>query len=116
MNITKSDWCGAGYHCDDDDIAEDCTLKATISAIGLDDLNFYTFDQLRDKAWAAGKGPLAAWLVGTAGWTAKNASKFTKLGSGLLLGYGLYTSGKSFVTTFGNCINTERGGQNYGWF
>ncbi|HEY6182770.1 MAG TPA: hypothetical protein VIW67_11015, partial [Terriglobales bacterium] len=121
-DITKNDWCGIGYHCDDDDIASDCFTKATFVGLGVDELTHIAtaipkieFDKLGDAAKKLLTSPGAKMayckVIGK-----KAASIGLKTAGDIFLLYGLYDFGKKFYKTLGPCLDSERAGRNYEWF
>jgi hypothetical protein len=102
--VNRDMYCGIGYHCDRDDIAEGCMLAATMSGFGLDDLNFYTVDRIWDKLRSMGTGPgvkaLAGQIIGR-----KGRGIILKNGGRLLTGWAVYDFGRKGWKRLGECLD-----------
>jgi len=62
--LNSDDYCGFGYHCDSGDIAESCAAEAGLAAVGITDLDLYTWDQVKDDIGKILKGPAARAFIG----------------------------------------------------
>jgi len=96
------DYCGFGYHCNGDDIAENCASDAGLAAVGLTDLNFYTWDQITDKVGQLATGPGVRALVGSVlGATGRGI--FYKGAGTFFTAKAAYDATKNFYQKFTDC-------------
>lgn len=114
MGITGNDWCGIGYHCDLNDISQDCILKAASAGAGLNSPFDFTLDQLKDKTKELLTSPAARATYGKLLGRKASATVLKFAGEVFVL-YSGYDFSKKWYKTYGQCMDTERGGINYGW-